>query len=228
MVLVAAFTLRAMKKTFFGDDRYSSCGCRRAACRSLPNGMTRSAVVAAHSGGEIGRQSADFRDPCGRTLSPTAPRSDHAGGGNDAVLATMNYLELLNNGASGAAFMAGQFGSLPKAGPGTIYKIERSTGDVRVFANVKRMALRTAVRAWAAWPSTQQAELSTPRISRRGIVHAFSSDGTDIAQFDHGTTARPLDKKSSVADDGSARISSLHFSTHSSRDLGLHPKGEKD
>jgi hypothetical protein len=42
----------------------------------------------------------------------------------------------VRNGGPGVRFMDGQFGSLPGAGPGTIYKIDGRTGEVTVLADV--------------------------------------------------------------------------------------------
>ena len=41
----------------------------------------------------------------------------------------------LKQGAPGATFMAGQFGSIPGASPGSIYKIDGTTGAVTLFAD---------------------------------------------------------------------------------------------
>ena len=98
--------------------------------------------------------------------------------------------------------MPGQFGSLPGAGPGTIYKIDQATGNIRVFANVATNGIANAgpgVGGLAFDPARRAlfaSDLET------GLIHAFASDGSDIGQFDHGVSGRPLNKKDAVADDG--------------------------
>jgi hypothetical protein len=113
-----------------------------------------------------------------------------------------NGLKRLSYGAAGASFMAGQFGSLPSAGPGTIYKIERSTGDVRVFANVETDGAGNSGPGLGALAFDAASRTLYVSDLETGLIHAFSSDGSDIGQFDHGVTARPLGKKPAVPDDG--------------------------
>lgn len=121
-------------------------------------------------------------------------------------------LTRLWKGGPGAAFMAGQFGSMPGAGPGTIYKIDRATGDVHVFANVTTNGVVNSgpgIGGVAFDPTSRTlyaSDLDT------GLIHAFGSDGTDIAQFDHGVDGRPLGKKGAVGDNGKrADITSSEF-----------------
>ena len=64
MVLVAAFTLRALKKFFLRDDGGALHGRTCAMVR-----LDETSVETSHFGGKIGRGSPDFCDPCGRPLS---------------------------------------------------------------------------------------------------------------------------------------------------------------
>ena len=92
----------------------------------------------------------------------------------------------LTKGAPGATFMDGQFGSLPGAGPGTIYKVDRASGNVTVFANIATGGVGNpgpGIGGLALDPASRTlfaSDLDT------GLIHAFASDGLDVAQFDHG------------------------------------------
>jgi len=105
----------------------------------------------------------------------------------------------LTKGEPGATFMEGQFGSLPGAGPGTIYKVDRATGNVTVFANVGSTNRGPAIGGLAFDPASRTlfaSDLDT------GLIHAFASDGSDVDQFDHGVKGRPIGNKNAVPDDG--------------------------
>jgi hypothetical protein len=108
----------------------------------------------------------------------------------------------LTKGGAGATFMEGQFGSLPGAGPGTIYKVDRASGNASVFANVSSGSAANAgpgIGGLAFDPASRTlfaSDLDT------GLIHAFASDGSDVAQFDHGVNGRPVGTKTAVPDDG--------------------------
>jgi hypothetical protein len=105
----------------------------------------------------------------------------------------------LRAGATGANFMAGQFGGLPGAGPGTIFKIDGSTGAASVFAatDVNGVGNSGAGLAALAVDSEHRslfvADLDT------GLIHRFDLDAgaASTAQFDHGAVRQPA-----VPDDG--------------------------
>jgi hypothetical protein len=84
MVLVAAFTLRALKQSFFGDQGLVAVG----QTSHLPND-------AASWAEKLGTGLLIFATVAAGVLSQAAFRSNHARGGDDAFRATMNYLELL-------------------------------------------------------------------------------------------------------------------------------------
>src|SRR4029077_11722241 len=119
-----------------------------------------------HSGGEIGRQSPDFRDPCGRTLSPTAPRSDHAGGGNDAVLATMSYLELLKLAASEAIVLVAAL---------VVLTIGLVSGRRGVGVSVSVAGPGDRPNALAGDTSAATSEVVSPLVAAIGLVFAAAA-----------------------------------------------------
>lgn len=110
----------------------------------------------------------------------------------------------LGKGAPGATFMDGQFGSQAGAGPGTIWKIDRATGAVSVFANVQTKGTPNSgagiggLAIDAASKSLYASDLET------GLIHryALAEKGADVGVFDHGFVGRPARGKPVVKDDG--------------------------
>jgi hypothetical protein len=119
----------------------------------------------------------------------------------------------LKQGEAGAKFMDGQFGAIESGGPGTIWKIDGTTGAATVFADTGEAASANsgpALGGLAIDPvsrSLYAADLDT------GLVHRFSlADGTDLGTFDHGVKGRPSRALDETADDGKrADIASPSF-----------------
>jgi hypothetical protein len=91
----------------------------------------------------------------------------------------------LHQGAPGATVMAGLFG--PGGGPGSIWRIDGTTGAVRLFANV---TLNGAVNSGPAlgglaFDSASKSLLVADR--QTGMIHRFNLSGTEIGRYDHGT-----------------------------------------
>ncbi|RUP00347.1 hypothetical protein [Hyphomicrobium sp.] len=115
-------------------------------------------------------------------------------------------------GAPGAAFMPGQFGGLPSSGPGTIYKIDRANGDIRVFGNVATNGIANSGPGLGGLAFDPASKTLYASDLDTGLIHAFSADGSDVAQFDHGADGRPVGKRNAVGDNGKrADISSPEF-----------------
>ena len=76
MVLVAAFTLRALKKTFFGEQ-YRDVRCNEARTDRSDSAEQRASVPITVAG-KTGRRPAHVRHARGRALSETAARPHHA------------------------------------------------------------------------------------------------------------------------------------------------------
>ncbi len=110
----------------------------------------------------------------------------------------------LKKGAPGAKFAGGQFGAGPDAGPGSIWKIDRATGAVSLFANLEANGLKNSgagIGGLAFDPASRTlyaSDLDT------GLIHRLSiaEKGKDLGQFDHGVTGRPVRSKPAVKDDG--------------------------
>ncbi len=110
----------------------------------------------------------------------------------------------LKAGAPGAHFMAGQFGGLAGAGPGTIFKIDGSTGTPTVFASTDTGGVANSGAGLSALAidgtsrSLYAADLDT------GLIHRFGLDngGASTSQFDHGVAGRSSAGLAAIADDG--------------------------
>ena len=91
-------------------------------------------------------------------------------------------------GTTGAQFIPGQFGS-PElgGGPGSIWRVDGTTGEVLLFANIESAGV-ASLGGLAFDPGSQQlfaADRST------GIIHRFDLDGTEAGTYDHGIEGRP-------------------------------------
>ena len=96
-------------------------------------------------------------------------------------------------GAPNAAFMPGLFGPITlDGGPGSIWKINGSTGAVTLFANVMLGGVPNsgpALGALAFDPASRQMFVAD---RDTGVIHRFTLDGTERGRFDHGTQALPV------------------------------------
>ncbi|WP_292547139.1 hypothetical protein [Mesorhizobium sp.] len=101
-------------------------------------------------------------------------------------------------GAAGATFMDGQFGTENGGGPGTIWKIDGTTGQVSKFADIDTnsgpgigdVTFDTIHRQFFA------SDLDT------GLIHRIDANGALIDRFDHGVAGRPAHGLAPLADDG--------------------------
>jgi hypothetical protein len=93
-------------------------------------------------------------------------------------------------GAPDAAFMPGLFGPvMVDGGPGSIWKIDGSTGAVTLFSNVVLGGVPNsgpALGGLAFDPASRQIFVAD---RDTGMIHRFTLDGIDRGQFDHGMQA---------------------------------------
>jgi hypothetical protein len=93
-------------------------------------------------------------------------------------------------GAPNAAFMPGLFGPITAdGGPGSIWKINGSTGAVTLFANVMLSGVPNsgpALGGLAFDPASRQLFVAD---RDTGLIHRFTLDGVERGRFDHGSQA---------------------------------------
>ena len=99
-------------------------------------------------------------------------------------------LKRVQRGEAGAQFVPGQFGPPELGGsPGSIWRIDGTTGEVSLFATVETAASSPASLGGLAYdPGTRQifaADRST------GIVYRYGLDGSQQGTYDHGVEGRP-------------------------------------
>ena len=105
-----------------------------------------------------------------------------------------------------AKWAPGQFGVDKDGGPGSIWKIDGTTGDVSLFANVALNGTPNSgpgLGNIAFDPTSRQlfvSDLDT------GMIHRFDLDGNDLGTFDHGVTARPTTGLKALPFDASNRL----------------------
>ncbi len=126
--------------------------------------------------------------------------------------------ERVKNGHPNAEWMPGQFG--PDGGPGSIWKVDGTTGEVSLFATISGntgpgigdIVYDLATRQFFV------SDLDT------GLIHRLSGDGTLIDVFDHGESGRPAAELPAVVDDGKvADIKSASFDALNPDTWGLAP-----
>jgi len=116
---------------------------------------------------------------------------DDATPANIYATATSAYGLRIEGSGKDAKWAPDQFGVAKKGGPGSIWKIDGTTGEVSLFANVALNGTPNSgpgLGNIAFDPVSQQlfvSDLDT------GMIHRFGLDGNVRGTFDHGVTARP-------------------------------------
>ena len=96
----------------------------------------------------------------------------------------------LVNGERGARWMPGQFGVPKGGGPGTVWKIDGTTGAISLFANLGHDDKDNAgpgLGNVAYDAATNQLFVTDLEF---GLIHRLGLDGSLRGSFDHGTTGR--------------------------------------
>jgi hypothetical protein len=110
-------------------------------------------------------------------------------------------------GAPNAAYMPGLFGPPAAAGgPGSIWKINGSTGAITLFANVVLSGVPNSGPALGGLvfdPASRQLLVAD---RDTGMIHRFTLDGVDRGIFDHGAQALPASGLPPVPFDPRKRI----------------------
>ena len=113
----------------------------------------------------------------------------------------------LAKGEPGAHWMPGQFGVSGGGGPGSIWKIDGTTGTVSLFVNLKHAGKDNSapgLGGLAYDPDTDQLFAANLEF---GLIHRLGRDGHDRGAFDHGVAGRKTAGLDAVAYDASSRAS---------------------
>jgi hypothetical protein len=114
--------------------------------------------------------------------------------------------ERVRTGQRGATWMKGQFGIDRGGGPGSIWKVDGRTGDVRLFANVMLDgAPNTAAGLGNVAYDAARKQLFVSDLGS-GMIHRLDMSGKNLGRYDHGVTGRRAAKQREVSFNRSARI----------------------
>ena len=127
-------------------------------------------------------------------------------------------------GAPGATFMPGLFGP-PPGGPGSIWKIDRLTGVVSLFANVTFNGADNPGPALGGLAFDLASRSLFVADRGTGMIHRFALDGTEQGVYDHGAQGRPAAGLPAVAYDPAKRldITNPQFNTEDWKTWGYAP-----
>lgn len=112
----------------------------------------------------------------------------------------------LVRGAPDARWVPGQFGLDKGGGPGTIWKIDGTTGAVTSFADIRSGTVENAgpgLGALAFDPVSRQLFVSS---LETGMIHRLDLKGGELGVFDHGLTGRRALMLPAVLDDPKSRM----------------------
>ena len=99
--------------------------------------------------------------------------------------------EVVQTGQAGASFMEGQFGSALGGGPGTVWRIDGTTGEITRFTDIASGGLPNSGPGLGNItfdPAHYQFYVSD---MDTGNIHRLDLSGNDLGSFDHGTQGRP-------------------------------------
>lgn len=107
-------------------------------------------------------------------------------------------------GTPNASFMAGLFG--PQGGPGSIWRIDGTTGRVTLFANVLLDGRPNSGAALGGLAYDAETKSLFVADRETGFIHRFALDGRELGRYDHGVTGRTAQGLPPVAFDPRRRI----------------------
>ena len=126
-------------------------------------------------------------------------------------------------GAPNAAFMPGLFGPAALQGrPGSIWRIDGATGQVRLFANVTLDGAPNSGPALGGLDFDPASNALFVADRQTGMIHRFDLSGTERGRYDHGAQGRQAAGLPPVAFDPAKRldIASPQFDTESPESWG--------
>jgi hypothetical protein len=111
----------------------------------------------------------------------------------------------LVKGEPGARWMPGQFGT--GGGPGSIWKIDGTTGTVSLFANLKHGDKDNSGPGLGALAYDPDSDQIFAADLEFGLIHRLGRDGHDRGTFDHGVSGRKAAGLDAIPYDASSRAS---------------------
>ncbi len=99
----------------------------------------------------------------------------------------------LLRGQPDARWMAGQFGPRPDAGPGSVWRVDGTTGQVSLFANISHDGKANSGPGLGNIAYDFSHEQLFVSDLESGLIHRLSLKGEDLQQWDHGADGRPVE-----------------------------------
>ena len=113
----------------------------------------------------------------------------------------------VKQGAPNASFMPGLFGPANAGGgPGSIWRIDGVTGEVRLFANVALDGAPNPGAALGGLAFDRASHLLFVADRATGMIHAFDLSGNERGRYDHGVQGRTAAGLPPVAYDPARRL----------------------
>ncbi len=129
----------------------------------------------------------------------------------------------VKKGDPNATFMDGQFGLQDGSGPGTIYKVDGTSGEVTVFANITLNGKTNSGPGLGNIVFDSQSRQFFVADLDTGMIHRLDLNGVPAEHFDHGNIGRAAAGLAPVAHDDTARmdITSASFDSQAPETWGL-------
>lgn len=112
----------------------------------------------------------------------------------------------LRKGAEKARWMPGLFGAKPGTGPGTIWRVDGTNGQITPFASIQLNGVDNAGPGLGNLAYDAKHKQIFVSDLDTGMVHRLDLDGNDLGLFDHGVSARPNEGLAPAAFDPANRL----------------------
>jgi hypothetical protein len=133
-------------------------------------------------------------------------------------------------GGPNASFMPGLFGpAAAGGGPGSIWRVDGVTGEVRLFANVTLGGMANSGPALGGLAFDAGSSTLFAADRETGMIHRFDLDGRERGRFDHGTQGRTAAGLPAVPYDPATRldIGNPQFQSDNPLTFGYAPPGRQ-
>jgi hypothetical protein len=164
-------------------------------------------ISAAKIGQVFGVTLDDGVDAKGEQRAPNIYATATSAFGLQLVRVTKQQIDRSKSGGPNAKWMQGMFGTRLGGGPGSIWKIDGSTGAVSLFANVKYDGQDNTGPALGNIAFDARSRRLFVSDLQTGMIHALDLKGDEIDLYDHGAQGRAAQGLNPSAFDPAVRVS---------------------
>jgi hypothetical protein len=111
----------------------------------------------------------------------------------------------IDRGQADAMWMNGQFGVAKGGSPGSIWKINGTTGEASLLINVQANRVENSGPGLGGLAFDPVSRLLFVSDLQTGLIHRIDLKGVDLGYFDHGLEGRPLADLTAIAHDPEIR-----------------------